>query len=56
MNRKPSGLFLSKAVEGFGQFKRAEGLSGRTVDGYLRDLEKWVEYQGDMEVSKVTKD
>ena len=54
MNRRPPGLLISKAVEGFGQFKQAEGLSPRTVDGYSRDLGKWLAYQGDSVLSRVT--
>jgi site-specific recombinase XerD len=56
MNRKPSGLLISRAVEGFGQFKQAEGLSARTVDGYSRDLGKWLVYQGDQDVTKIKKE
>jgi site-specific recombinase XerD len=56
MDRKPSGLLISKAFDGFGQFKQAEGLSARTVDGYSRDLGKWLEYQGDQDVSKMMKE
>ena len=54
MNRKPPGLVISKAVVGFLQFKQAEGLSSRTIESYTRDIKMWSEYQGDMDVSKVS--
>jgi len=54
MNRRPPGLSISKCTQGFLQFKIAEGLSPRTIDSYSRDLRMWLEYQEDVEVSKVT--
>jgi len=55
MNQKPSGsLVLSKAVTGFSSFKSAQGLSDRTIDSYQRHLQKWLEYQGDLAVHRVT--
>lgn len=55
MNRKPSGsnYILSKAVLGFLSFKEAEGLTERTIDSYKRHLEKWIEYEGDIEIGKI---
>ena len=47
-------LPLSKALVGFTNAKLAEGLSPRTVDSYLDDLQKWVERTGDREIAKVT--
>ena len=38
MNHRSSGLKLSDAVEGFLQFKMAEGRSPRTIVGYRHDL------------------
>lgn len=35
-------------------FKSAQGLSDRTIDSYQRGLHKWVEYQGDVAVHKIT--
>jgi integrase/recombinase XerD len=51
---RSSSLPLSKALVGFTNAKLAEGLSPRTVDSYLDDLQKWVERTGDREVGKVT--
>ena len=55
MNHRPSGsLPVSKAIEGFLNFKAAEGLSDRTLDSYRRQLQKWLEYQGDKDVVRIT--
>jgi integrase/recombinase XerD len=54
MNRRPSGLAISKAIPGFLQYKVAEGLSPNTIKSYERHLLLWLEYQGDMDVSRVT--
>ena len=55
MNRKPSGsLTLSKAIEGFLNYKTAEGLSPRTIDSHERLLKKWVEHVGDKEIGSIT--
>ena len=53
MNQRPPGLLLSKALTGFLQYKGAEGIASRTVDGYRRDLNHWIEYQGDGDILKV---
>ncbi|GEM_PF-2792216 len=53
MNQRPPGLLLSKALTGFLQYKGAEGIASRTVDGYRRDLNPWIEYQGDGDILKV---
>ncbi len=45
MNRRPSGLAVSKALSGFLQFKSAEGISPRTMIAYEHDLKLWIEYQ-----------
>ena len=45
-------LPLSKALVGFTNAKLAEGLSQRTVDSYLEDLQKWVERTGDWEIDR----
>jgi hypothetical protein len=54
MNHRPPGLETMKAIQGFVQFKSAERLSPRTIKSYSRDLKQWVEYQGAMDVAKVT--
>jgi integrase/recombinase XerD len=54
MNHRPPGLDIVKAVQGFLQFKSAEGLSARTIESYSRDLQQWMENQGTMDVVKVT--
>ncbi len=53
-NRRPPGLKTVKAIQGFLQFKSAEGLSPRTIDGYRHDLRQWIKYQGEMIVGEVT--
>lgn len=53
MNQRPTGLSATKAITGFLQYKSAEGLAPVTVSGYERDLKLWIEYQGDVNVSKV---
>jgi integrase/recombinase XerD len=54
MNRSSLGLETGKCIQGFLQFKSAEGLSKGTIATYQRDLEKWVEYQGEMVIGQVT--
>ena len=54
MKRRPPGLQTSKALTGFIQYKNAEGLSPRTIYSYQRDLEMWIEYQGDVDVVTVS--
>lgn len=56
MNHRPPGsLPAEKAIEGFLNYKTAEGLSERTVESYQRQLQKWQEYMGkNKEVAKIT--
>ena len=55
MNRRPSGSMpLSKAVVGFVNHKYAEGLTDRSVNSYERLLNKWIEYEGDKDIVKLT--
>jgi len=64
MNRRPPGsktparrgkaLSSGTAVEGFLQSKTAEGLSPRTIESYRHDLQLWLEYQGEGELSRIT--
>jgi integrase/recombinase XerD len=54
MNHRPPGLETVKAIQGFLQYKSAEGLSVRTIESYERDLRQWVEYQGEMDVAGIT--
>ena len=46
MNRRSSGLQLSKALVGFLQYKAAEGLSPNTLCSYEHHLKVWLEYAG----------
>jgi len=54
MNQRPQGLKADKAVTGFLQYKSAEGLAPVTVDGYERDLKLWLEYQGEIDIGKIS--
>jgi integrase/recombinase XerD len=54
MNHRPTGLIVSKAITGYLHYKLAEGLAPVTVEGYVRDLKLWIEFQGDLVVDKVT--
>ena len=45
---------VSKAISGFLYFKSAEGLADRTFDSYKRTLQRWVDYEGDINVTKIT--
>ena len=54
MNRRPPGLKLSKAISGFVQHKTAAGLASTTIQGYERDLKKWVTHIGDVDIDDVT--
>lgn len=54
MNRRPSGLTLSKAQVGFLQYKSAEGMSPTTLTTYESHLRLWISCAGDIDVSDVT--
>ena len=55
MKRRPTGsLPLSKAVDGFLQYKAAEGLSPNTLQSYERDLTLWQIYAGDILVEDIS--
>jgi integrase/recombinase XerD len=54
MNKRPSGLTMSKAIPGFLQYKMAEGISDSSIVGYKHDLKLWLEHMGDQPVSKIT--
>jgi integrase/recombinase XerD len=54
MNRRPSGLLLIKAINGFLQFKTAEGLSPTTIGHYRHILDLWLERQPDVDITRVT--
>ena len=54
MNQRSTGLNFSTAIKGFLQYKSAEGLALVTVSGYERDLKLFIEYQGDLEINKIT--
>ncbi|MEE9618446.1 MAG: hypothetical protein V3T90_15785 [Anaerolineae bacterium] len=47
MNRRPSGLQLSKALVGFLQYKAAEGLGPNTLCNYEDHLTVWLDYVGE---------
>ena len=54
MKRRPSGSMpLSKAVVGFVNHKLAEGLTVRSVNSYERILNKWIEHEGDQEITDI---
>ncbi|MBM3131139.1 MAG: hypothetical protein FJ009_21255 [Chloroflexi bacterium] len=54
MNRRPSGLTLSKAILGFLQFKTAENLSPNTIVTYEHDLKVWLNHVGDRRIDLIT--
>jgi len=56
MNRRSSGLLLSKAIEGFFNFKLADATSLGTITGYRHDLKHFIEHIGDQEVTGITAD
>jgi len=47
-------MLLSKGIEGFLTYKSAEGLTARSLDSYKRQLDKWLEQQGDTDIDKIT--
>ena len=47
MNRRSSGLPLSKALVDFLNAKAAEGLSPRTLTNYEFRLKQWIDFAGD---------
>ncbi|MBI5567030.1 MAG: site-specific integrase [Chloroflexi bacterium] len=52
MNRRASGsMTLSRATEGFLQYKAAEGLSPNTLRSYEHDLKLWLEYTTDTPIN-----
>ena len=54
MKRRPSGsMTLSGSVVGFVNHKLAEGLTERSVNSYERLLNKWIEYEGDKDISEI---
>ncbi len=54
MNRRSSGLLLSKALVGFINAKAAEGLSARTLTNYEFRLKQWIDFAGNPGVESVT--
>jgi len=46
-------LLVSKAIPGFIQYKGAEGLSPRTLEGYEHDLNLWLEIRGDQDIREI---
>ena len=54
MKRRPSGSMpLSNAVVGFVNHKLAEGLTVRSVNSYERILNKWIEHDGDQDITDI---
>jgi len=54
MNYRPLGLKPSKALQGFINYKSAEGLSPTTINSYERDIKLWLTYQEDVDLSEIT--
>jgi hypothetical protein len=53
---KQLNLTLSKSIDGFLNYKLAEGLTQRSVNSYEWVLFKWVEHRGDRLLTDVTVD
>ena len=53
MNRRSSGLSLSKALVGFLNTTAGEGLSARTLTHYEFRLRQWIDFAGDPTVESV---
>jgi integrase/recombinase XerD len=54
MKQSPTGILLmSKAIVGFTGYKSAEGLSNRTIESYELILNKWLEWNGDVLITKI---
>lgn len=47
---------IYKAVVGFVNHKLAEGWTERSVNSYVRLLNKWFEYEGNKNIDQVTMD
>jgi integrase/recombinase XerD len=56
MNHRSTGLQATKAVQGFLQYKQAEGLSAATIFNYQRELKLWMETMGDKDIGLITSD
>jgi site-specific recombinase XerD len=54
MNRRPSGLSLTKTILGFLQFKTAENFSPNTIVTYEHDLKVWLNHIGDLRIDQIT--
>lgn len=53
MNRSPQGLSLSQAVNGFVKYKVVEGLSDRTLTSYQHQLDRVLDYLGDIPLTDI---
>ena len=53
MNHRPQVLNFSSALNGFLQYKLAEGLSPATVFNYERDLKLWLTHMRDQDIEKI---
>jgi integrase/recombinase XerD len=54
MNHRPQVLNFPRVINGFLQYKLAEGLSPATVFNFERDLKLWLVHIGDQEIGKIT--
>ncbi len=54
MNRRPSGFYLYKAIEGFEQYKAAEGLSPKSLVNYSYHLKVFKGYMGEVAIESIT--
>lgn len=52
-NRRPQGLTISQAIDGFVTYKTVEGLSERTIEGYQPQLLLFYDYIGDVKLRDV---
>jgi site-specific recombinase XerD len=54
MNRRSSGLSISKAFAGFEHLEAAERLSPNTLRNYRQHLKLWLSYVGDAAIDQAT--
>jgi integrase/recombinase XerD len=55
LSARDASLSISKSIDGFLNFKTAEGLSQNTIASYEYMLNPWLIYIGDGDVAKVMK-
>jgi len=54
MNHRPQVLNFSRSLNGFLQYKLAEGLSQAMIFNYERDLKLWLTHMGDQDIGRIT--